>query len=240
MTNGALKTKAKLRFDFVGMVFAVTIGQVGIEVGNFFAQDVSINNYPHVITQLLLATYIIASSWVGWQKSTSQGNLESLNSLFGKPFLILITDMFLVVCYFIIVKGVDKATDTPSAFFESYWCLIIFLTYVFWDIFTKLIVYKNGKISLDFNSYVSRGYQALMCSALTFLVMRCMTGQTDKYSVVFTDITLLLIFVIFRAFKDPIIDESKPELRTSLIILVRGIPFILLGIFVLLYFFYQN
>ena len=56
--------KPKARHEFVGMMFAITVGEIGIKVSDLI-------NHGHVLhflpayAHLLLAMVVVASSWVG-------------------------------------------------------------------------------------------------------------------------------------------------------------------------------
>src|SRR5690606_1738317 len=121
------------------MAFALVVGRVGVEFGEFFSYGFRIGDHPYVFSQLVLGTYITASSWVGWQKASSSVNFgETHTTVFGKGFLLLLIDLLLVVCYFIVVRSTEKPWIDPgwkvSLEPEIVWCGIIFSCYALWDI----------------------------------------------------------------------------------------------------------
>ena len=93
------ETPQKLRFDFIGMLFALAVAQVAVEIGDFYSHGSKIEDHYYVLSHLTLSIYIIASSWIAWQTSTSQGNKEALKDSFSLSFLILIIDMLLVIIH---------------------------------------------------------------------------------------------------------------------------------------------
>jgi hypothetical protein len=123
----------KLRHEFVGMMFAVAIGEVGVQT----AILVQAHNWMHFLPayfHLFLATVVIATSWVGWTLSSSPGARTDVNNVFEWEFLVLLLDVLLVVIYFILAKTVDFTGEpnvqlNASAAPESFWILVIFLVY---------------------------------------------------------------------------------------------------------------
>jgi hypothetical protein len=209
-SNTPNNNDAWLRLDFIEMMFALAVGQVGLEIGDFFDASMSISTHPYVMTHLILAVYIIASSWVGWQRSKSRGSREPLLNPFDKSFYMLLIDLFLVICYFIIVKGVDKPrlanqeNFKPDSMTEVAWSGIIFINYCVWDIIAKLINVvpeNNYKLKLAWGEYLPRCYQAIICLLLGWIFILPTSHDISSRGVVLTDIALLSVFVLFRALK---------------------------------------
>ncbi|SDS19605.1 hypothetical protein SAMN05216490_0713 [Mucilaginibacter mallensis] len=98
--------------------------------------------YYYIYTHMLFCVVILLTSWVGWQISQSTGNTEKVNSIFSWPYVVLLIDIFLVISYFIIIRGgeidVNHHIQPPSAYVETFWSMVIFITYLFWDVITKL------------------------------------------------------------------------------------------------------
>jgi len=113
------------------MLFALAFGQVAVECGDIVIKGKALWEYPHIYAQLLLGTVIIATSWVGWQTSHSFGNTRLIRSIFGQQFIILLIDIFLVICYFIIVRGAEEyykdspgPATSPDGENQTMWTLI--------------------------------------------------------------------------------------------------------------------
>lgn len=200
--------KDKLRFEFIGMIFALAIAQIGFEIGDYFYLSKSINGFydlSHlfVFSHLTLGTYIIASSWIGWQQSHSRGNQLVLTDSFSKAFFILLIDLLLVICYFIIIKGVEKpfskefAASELDSKTEAFWCMIIFGLFFIWDILTKVSPFKKNNL----RRFRIRGWQSFACGIIAIIIYCLLTGENDAKSVILTDFALLLNFILFRALK---------------------------------------
>ncbi|MUP36811.1 hypothetical protein [Labilibaculum euxinus] len=237
---------AKLRFDFIGMMFALAIAQVGVELGDFYVKSLSIRDHLYVLTHLLLAIFIISSSWIGWQKSKSKGNNEAITDSFSLSYIVLLVDLFLVIFYFIIVKGVEKPTNTTqiaSGDPEVFWSMVIFGIYFIWDIITKLIDIENHETlawKLKWKTFLKRGYQAPLCFGIIFFLFQPMTEIKTSNSVVILDIALILTFALFRGLKsEHIFQMSNKKARNIRIFVSLIIPLLgVISIFVLNYFDY--
>lgn len=140
---------------FVELMFAVAVGDTAAQVAKVtqFESQMSgttLENYWQLspaISHLLLVLIIIATSWVGWSHSSvTRKYMSELKEAFSDkfpwlisfPFLMLLIDVFLVVCYFVLSEAVelpDQKTSkfTPSATPEIGWVLLILATYVVWN-----------------------------------------------------------------------------------------------------------
>ena len=97
-----------LHKTFVGMLFALSIAEVGVRVGNSFESgDVFMGHmgwrYVPIYSHVLLALIVIASSWFGWgQSDYGFADAPATLSVFTFEFLELILDVILVLCYFVL------------------------------------------------------------------------------------------------------------------------------------------
>lgn len=195
----------KIRVEFIGMAFALAIGELGLEIGKLYLDGVSLREHWYLFTHILLAIYIIASSWVGWQLSESRGNEEVVKDPFSLSFLILLLDLLLVICYFIIVKSIDKNPESPTCNSEIYWSWFIFILYACWDILTKLIIEDktSGKIKREpiLKKYFNRAYQAPICFCITYFIIWPLRTVSTPKTVICVDIMLISVFILFRGMK---------------------------------------
>ena len=202
----------RLRFTFVQMLFALAIGRVAVEIGEFYKLNSTFyfSNF-HVLAHFVLATYILTSSWIGWQNSNSPGNAKEIISVFDLQFLILLVDVFLVICYFIIIQGVEHQANNykPDARVEAYWTFVIFVTYLFWDILTKLLSSntdeKTRRLKFTWDIFIKRARITIICVALSGGVLFFMSDVDTKVGVVMVDIILLMLYVLFRGYKNNLV-----------------------------------
>ncbi len=191
------KKDPKLRHEFVGMMFAVAIGEVGLQTATL----VRAGNWVHFLpaySHLLLATMIIATSWVGWTLSHSRGGQKDVESIFEWEFMVLLLDVALVIIYFILVRSVDIVGDDPvrlsaSARPEVFWILIIFWIYFVWDFPTKWPLSRPENLV----RVVATG----TCLVLAYVV-RSFVQDADPPHVLTADLALLSLVLLFRALKD--------------------------------------
>ncbi len=221
MTESALTCKfekeadPKLRHEFVGMMFAVTVAEVGLQVASLVRQtDFSFHLYMPALSHLLLATIVIATSWVGWTLSQSPGARHDVSKVFEAEFLVLLIDVTLVICYFVLVRSVEfdkpegatKTIWSVSAAPEAKWILYIFVIYFLWDVVTKVMVWRKDRLikQVDpwFPNYLSRFIPTLLCMALALYAFTRITDSTRHSQVVIADVALLALVLLFRASKD--------------------------------------
>lgn len=198
-----------LRFVFVQMLFALTMGELAREAAGLI-EVAPLRVAPSSYSHLILAFILITSSWVGWSSSSAPGNRLRVVSMFSWSFAVLVLDVVLVICYFIIVKGVEKPQGnliSASANNETTWILVVFLGYLIWDFITKGVIQDEDKNTLSFWDRISgrhfwgRGYASLVCSCLAAASWLALRNQTSQRNVILADGTLLALIVLFRALK---------------------------------------
>jgi len=210
-------TPRGLRFVFVQMLFALTVGEIARQIASLVDQ-IGIKEAASSYTHLLLALILVATSWVGWTRSVAPGNRLPVNLVFSLPFLILLVDVALVVFYFIIVKGVEvpgagARMVTPSSENETFWVLVVFAGYFLWDFLTKAVAsvtaeFGNGPTSqpgfwkrLSGKEFWSRGWVSLLCVVIALGTWWKLGGISGQWGVVWTDIALISLVFLFRALK---------------------------------------
>jgi hypothetical protein len=102
-----------LRHEFVGMMFALTIGEVGLQA----AALVKTGHFVHYLpaySHLLVATVMIATSWVGWSLSRAPGARLDVTGIFQWEFVILLLDVSMVITYFILVRAFECTSNRSS------------------------------------------------------------------------------------------------------------------------------
>lgn len=196
------ESEPKLRHEFVGMMFAITIGEVGLQV----AALVQAKHYLHFLpayTHLLVATVMIATSWVGWSLSRSPGARIDVTAIFQWEFFVLLLDVALVITYFILVRTVDfgkeSRIDPPSTLASCF--LAIFILYFVWDVITKICIYLRKKQGSWFRVYGVRMIPTVLCLLLVALI-KYATVNADPPHYLTADVAFLAVVLLFRALKD--------------------------------------
>jgi hypothetical protein len=204
----------KVRHEFVGMMFAVTIGEVGLQVASL----VQAKHYEHFLpfySHLLLATVVITSSWVGWSLSQAPGARRDVTGVFTWGFITLLLDVFLVVSYFIMVRTIEfeKGGDSPRIDApEKVAGLVvgIFGLFFIWDIVTKVLAYDRANDGPWGRNCGLRMIPTVVCFLLAILVWSRL-GSIDLVHYINADLALLALVILFRSAKD-IISEWFPRL----------------------------
>lgn len=214
------KAEPKLRHEFVGMMFALAIGEVAVQT----AVLVRAGNWVHFLpaySHLFLTAMLIAASWVGWTLSPSPGARRDVQGVFQMGFLVLLIDVFLVVVYFILAKTVDIAGEgspklNASAHPEAVWILVIFATYFVWDIVTKIVIYLiEHRTEPWFRNYGSRMIPTIICLGLAWIAKPLFDGA-DAPHVLTADLALLSLVMLFRALKGLTDSLTKPNIPKTL------------------------
>ncbi len=217
----------KLRHEFVGMMFAVAIGEVGLQTAALVQAGHALGFLP-AWTHLLLATVVIATSWVGWTLSVAPGARRDVNGIFEWEFIVLLMDVLLVILYFILVRTVDFGNEqdapriAPAARVATL-MLIIFALYLLWDVLTKVCIYwkyrdKSKKGLLEhYDSSWLRTFGVRMVPSTVCLILSCVTlwlvRKADAPHMLTADLAMIGLILLFRALKD--FSSSFPKLETG-------------------------
>lgn len=210
-------SEPKIRHEFVGMMFAVTIGEVGLQVASL----VQAKHYEHFLPyyfHLILATVVITSSWVGWSLSQAPGARRDVNGVFTSGFITLLLDVFLVILYFIMVRTIDLSSgaDTPRIESPEKFAgliLAMFALFFIWDVVTKACAYNSSNDGPWGRNCALRMIPTGVCLVLAFVVF-CLFKKVDLVHYISADLALLALALLFRSLKD-IISEGFPRLVRS-------------------------
>jgi hypothetical protein len=195
----------KLRHEFVGMMFAVTIGEVGLQAAALVKAGHPWHFLP-AYSHLLLATIVIAASFVGWSLSPAPGAQEDVPNVLHPEFLVLLLDVFLVIVYFILVRSVEFVGEgRPPAIAPAegvaFWIVVIFFMYLVWDILTKLAHRESTTRRPWLGEFDVRILPTVLCLILALLA-RCVVKGADCPHLLTADLALLSLVLLFRALKD--------------------------------------
>ncbi|MDI6449788.1 hypothetical protein [Anaerobaca lacustris] len=199
MEAGGGPTK-ELHWSFVAMLFALAIGEVAVGLSNL----INLNIQGHIrfrdglpaYSHLLLAATVIAASWVGWRNSEYSGT--HVQSVFSLDFIVLMVDVALVVCYFLLARVAESPQRPsyaiiPDASREAWIIAVIMLIYVVWDLLSSC----NHRNKLGKRLWASVIPFVLSVVALWLFPLH----SDDSRAVVFTDIALFGLVLLFRALK---------------------------------------
>jgi hypothetical protein len=197
-----MRARPRLRHEFVGMMYAVTIGEVGLQAAALVKMGHPWHFLP-AYSHLLLATVVIATSFVGWSVSLRWvlGAQDNGPNVFHPEFLVLLLDVSLVIVYFILVRTVEFAGEgrPPSiapAERVAFWIKFVFILYVVWD-FLTLKAYSIP-LRIWFGEFI---VPTVICFGLA-LWARCLVNGADCSHLVTADLALLSLVLLFRALKN--------------------------------------
>jgi len=197
------------------MMFAVTIGEVGLQAAGL-VQAGELTHFLPAYGHLLLATVVVATSWIGWSASVAPGARKDVDHVFQWEFLVLMLDVFLVVIYFILVRTIDfgkeGAPRTDRASVVAGWIVIIFALYLAWDFLTKVIISGRDRVEPKtkwrehfdrswLRSTGSRALPTIVCLFLACLIWRWV-GTADRPHYLTADFSLLWLVLLFRVLKE--------------------------------------
>jgi hypothetical protein len=226
----ALNKEPKLRHEFVGMMFAVAIGEVGLQAASLLQAGQVLRFLP-AYTHLILATLLIATSWVGWTLSLAPGARRDVSGIFEWEFVVLLLDVLLVILYFVLVRSVDFAKDqaaphiAPASNVASL-IAVIFALYLMWDFLTKVLVSwkhrgeskRSMKQHFDSLWWCSSGVRmlpSLLCFIISWVTVRLFQG-VDPPHMLTADVALIALVLLFRALKDLASSFTKRDLNGKL------------------------
>lgn len=212
----------RIRHQFVGMLFALTIGQIAVYSYELTSIPDQGGRRFAALSHLVLCALLVIASWVGWSRSKAPGMLQRVQGVFEWLFIVLLLDVLLVVLYFIMVRKVEignsllggKYFGAPSAREETLWMILIFAAYAAWDTVAEVLVkfcHPCGPASdADLSKTRRRlpgliakhAFASFVCSCLAF-VAYCTTATRvhSVGAVVVTDLALIDLVFLFRAMK---------------------------------------
>jgi len=201
MAEASDQSSTQLHLTFVEMLFALAIGQVAIDVGSLvilqMQDSIDLGTSLPAYCHLLLATIVIATSWVGWRNSEVSGS--RIGSVFCWDFVELLVDVFLVICYFLLARLAELPTGSsktivPDASPETRMIVIVMVAYVVSD----LLSCRGGHWSkLKLRVWASGVSLVISCIALRVLPL----DSDNRKSVILRDCALLGLVFLFRAMK---------------------------------------
>lgn len=210
------ETSRSRRFVFVQLLFSLAIAEVARQVADLRAFGLPTAKVIPVYTHLLLASLVIATSWIGWSRSfASRVNKAGATpnrptDVFSGRFFTLLLDLLLVIFYFLLVRGAEiprNGEPTYSARNEVGLIAAMFVGYFVWDFFDKAVVHRED-VAEHFWRRVSgpvlwrRGQISLVLALYSVLVALLLVDTVAYWSVIAADVSLMLMVLCFRAWKE--------------------------------------
>lgn len=192
-----------LRWLLIGMLFALVIGEIASQTGRLvaavrvlkpFANNKS-SEFWAIVAHLILVTTVVTTSWVGWSMSL-RNDAQHLHWVFSWPFVLLLIDLAIVICYFLMVGAVTAPKDAwvfvPSAREDSFLLLVIFWGYFFWGIVNQLCL-NNG-----WDQLWAHAWPTLVGCFLMLAIWLIVKNRKTAKSAIMADIVMLAIVLLYR------------------------------------------
>ena len=219
------ENEPKLRHEFVGMMFALTIGEIGLQTAALVQAGHWIHFLP-AYAHLFLGTFVVAASWVGWSRSVAPGARQDVLGMFEWAFVVLLLDMAMVVTYFILVRTVDFTPEghqrIDSASTVAGWHVLIFFLYVMWDVVTKIFMYRPKANVTWLRGSGLRMVPTVICLVASLFVWHQFEGADDVHRLS-ADVALLSLVVLFRALKNLVSAIWPPHQERPSLVGVRSL-----------------
>jgi hypothetical protein len=205
-----------LRWLLGSFLFAVVIAEVLLQSAKLYDRRHLRKGFSPFIIHLIVATLLVTTSWVGWTSAISkeQAPAHHLTSVFSWAYLLLLVDIWLLVCYFIFIKAAEiphSATEsltTPSPRSASFWLMIIFLTYVGWDGINFWVLHRLAV-------FWAAGWPTVLCFVIAFITWLLATRIETKMGFILVEILIFLLIVLFRGLKWFVKDDLAALLQQS-------------------------
>lgn len=199
---------------FIGFLYAVIAADIALRFAKIsyrwseFAHTMQKRWWVPVYSHLLLASFVVGTSWIAWSQAFALGHVNAPPEVISWESLLIIVDFVILVMYFSLVLVVGNERESrnhpelryPARKHTSYWVSWILSAYVVWDIFTYgLIPWSNGCATCFWAS----SWMTLFCAGLSWLGfawLRRVRGDRP-YSVLAADFSLIWLILLLRALK---------------------------------------
>jgi hypothetical protein len=190
-----------LRWLLVSTLYAFAIAEIAVQSARLVDHKKrSVSGTFAVVAHLIMVTIVVTTSWVGWTIAVARDPhpAHHLMIVFSSPFCLLLIDVGLVICYFIMAKlaGIPESKHeplSPSAGKASFWLMIVFGGYVVWGVIAHFVMHGWLELSLLWPS--------VACFALAIVSWALIRSLTAFSAMVFADAGMAALVLMFRASK---------------------------------------
>jgi hypothetical protein len=133
---------------------------------------------------------------MGWSTSTAVKEIKA-SRVFDGPFVLLILDLLLVACYFILVRRVDaydkNGVFQASAAVELFWVMVIFGGYVLWDLLTRVLLPRE---------HAENPLWSIIAAACAVALYFSLRGTSSFHGITLVDVALVTFVLAYRGAKE--------------------------------------
>lgn len=225
-----------LRRTFIAMLFALVAATIAQQIAELlfvvtgswnlasspiemwenalFGNGMLLASFSHAFLALLL----VSMSWVMWSSSQAAGHKTEIRSVFSKEFVILLTEVFLVILYFSIAKTMEQNfpeysknksitayVGIPSGRPEALQLMWVFWVYFIWDLLVDVMysprtpdpTVTHGKFSSFLQGVLTYCSISLLCILATWFVSRAAPSSGTAYEALLADVALISVLLFF-------------------------------------------
>jgi hypothetical protein len=191
----------ELRHTFISMLFALVVTQCAVMGYDRFVSvpfdEIHVSLLMPILSHLILCIVILTTSWIGWSYTFVRKDKPKMLGVFCRAHFILILDLIILGLYFSLVKSIDDVGE-PDVKSEYYLLSAIFVLYAIWD-----LAFSNKKIGVKERikkSWITITFAVLL---LAISIHVDLNEIRDWYYVVFVDLLLTIVVLLFRALVEP-------------------------------------
>lgn len=180
-------------------------------------------SYWHVTIwmHLVLAAFLIATSWLGWTLTFTKGDvtgldINKLDGVIAPSSLLLIVDFWLLGTYFAFVSDVNEArlsgshigTWSPCSGLAAYWISWILFVYLVWDFLAYFLIplWDTKETKFWVKSWMS--FPCLLFAVGAFFMLRDI--RPDRPLWIFAgDWSLIALILSYRGLKQQTVNKAS-------------------------------
>jgi hypothetical protein len=207
---------------FVSFLYAFVAADIAVRFSNLSSHWSEYSNcepkrkYWHVPvwSHLVLAAFVIATSWLGWTLAFVHGDvsaldIKNLRGVIAPTSLLLVIDFWILGTYFSFVSVINEARLSgkheggwsPLSGSAAYWILWILIAYLCWDFLVYyLIPYWTDPTKEAFWARSWMSPRCLLLAALAFLWLGRIRSE-HPFCILAGDVSLLALLLYYRSLK---------------------------------------
>jgi hypothetical protein len=165
--------------------------------------------YVPVYSHLLVAAFVVGTSWLGWTEAFLNGDLAVLGEVLALS-LLLIVDFWILATYFGFVATPNKArlsdpsaaSEFPSSRLPAYWIVWIVTAYLGWDVLTYRVLPRWTRFG-DGTHFWAHSWMTVFCLVLAVAAFWALkrVPASRPFWIVAGDLSLIALILFYRGLK---------------------------------------
>jgi hypothetical protein len=171
-------------------------------------------------SHLVLAGFIVGTSWIGWTKAVCRGDVPTSEGVIEYTSLLLIVDFAILATYFSFTRVIyearlsDKLKARPEQ--AALWLSSILILYVAWDFVVYWVIPWNTG-GQAFCAYASQfwasSWMSVLCAGVAisaFFLFKYRVPADCPLNLLATDVSLLALVLSYRTLKQLAAGPDRP------------------------------